>query len=68
VIDAARRAVTATIPVAAEPHGLDVTGDGKYLYVASISGNAVTIIRISDEHVVAVMPSAAGANEVAIAR
>jgi hypothetical protein len=67
VIDAARRRVVATIAVAAQPHGPDVTADGKYVYVASIGGNAVTIIRTSDKRVVAVVPSAVGSNEVAIA-
>jgi YVTN family beta-propeller protein len=53
--------------VAARPHGPDVTADGKYVYVASIGGNAVTIIRTSDNRVVAVVPSAVDSNEVAIA-
>jgi YVTN family beta-propeller protein len=44
-----------------------VTADGKYVYVASIGGNAVTIIRTRDNRVVAVVPSAVGSNEVAIA-
>ena len=55
------------LAVAAQPHGPDVTADGKYVYVASIGGNAVTIIRTSDNRVVAVVPSAVGSNEVAIA-
>jgi YVTN family beta-propeller protein len=68
VIAAATRRVKATIPVASQPHGPDVTPDGRYLYVASIGGNAVTIIRTSDNRVVAIVPSAIGSNEVAIAR
>jgi len=67
VIDAASRRVIATIPVASQPHGPDVTADGRYVYVASIGGNAVTIIRTSDNRVVAVVPSGVGSNEVAIA-
>jgi YVTN family beta-propeller protein len=62
----ARAAVVATIAVAAQPHGPDVTADGKYVYVASFGGNTVTIIRTRDNRVVAVIPSAIGSNEVAV--
>ena len=41
VIDTATAAVVATVPVAAGPHGMTITPDGRWLYVSSDGASIV---------------------------
>lgn len=51
VIDTATRTVVATIPVAAGPHGMTITPDGRWLYVSSDGSSVVSVIDTSTDHV-----------------
>ncbi len=51
VIDTATRAVVTTIPVAAGPHGMTITQDGRWLYVSSDGSSLVSVIDASIDRV-----------------
>jgi YVTN family beta-propeller protein len=51
VIDTAAGAVVATIPIAAGPHGMAITPDGRWLYVSSDGSSTVSVIDTSIDRV-----------------
>ncbi len=51
VIDTAVGAVVATIPIAAGPHGMAITPDGRWLYVSSDGSSTVSVIETSTDRV-----------------
>ena len=52
VIDTATRAVVATVPVVAGPHGMGVTPDGRWVYVSGDNGSGVSVIDTASDRVV----------------
>ncbi len=51
VIDTATGAVTGTVPVAAGPHGMTVTPDGKTVYVSGDESSTVSVIDTATDRV-----------------
>jgi len=51
VIDTATAAVVATVPVAAGPHGMTITPDGRWLYVSSDGASIVSVIDTTSDRV-----------------
>ncbi len=51
VVDTVSRAVIATIPVAAGPHGMAIAPDGQWLYVSSDGSSLVSVIDTSANRV-----------------
>ena len=51
VIDARSGAVVATVPVAAGPHGMAVSPDGKTVYVSGDGSSEVSVIDTASDHV-----------------
>jgi len=52
VIDTATRAVVATVPVVAGPHGMAVTPDGRRVYVSGDNASGVSVIDTASDRVV----------------
>jgi YVTN family beta-propeller protein len=52
VIDSGSRKVVATIPVAAGPHGMGVSPDGKSIYVSGDGASTVSVIDAASDRVV----------------
>jgi YVTN family beta-propeller protein len=51
VIDTATGKVAATVPVAAGPHGIDITRDGRWVYVCGDGSSAVSVIDTATDSV-----------------
>src|SRR5262249_15269971 len=51
VIDTTAGAAVATIPVAAGPHGIVLTGDGRWVYVANDGSSQLTVIDTATDRV-----------------
>ena len=51
VVDTTAGAVVATIPIAAGPHGMTITPDGRWLYVSSDGASTVSVIDTSTDRV-----------------
>ena len=51
VIDTAAGKVTASIPVAAGPHGMTITPDGRWVYVSSDGSSTVSVIDTSRDRI-----------------
>jgi YVTN family beta-propeller protein len=51
VIDTASAAVVATIPVAAGPHGMSVSPDGRWVYVTGEGGSSMSVIDTGTDRV-----------------
>ena len=62
VVDTVADAVIATIPIAAVPHGMAISPDGRWLYVSSDGSSIISVIDKS-AHVITVQ-SVHGASEV----
>ena len=52
VIDSAAGVVTATIPIAAGPHGMGVTPDGRWLFVSGDASTGVSVVDTATDRVV----------------
>ncbi|WP_254068094.1 cytochrome D1 domain-containing protein [Acidovorax sp. SRB_14] len=52
VIDTATGAVVATVPVAAGPHGMGITPDGRRVYVGGESSTGISVIDTANDRVV----------------
>lgn len=66
VIDTTTNTVTATIPVGTIPHGIAVTPNGSFAYVANVASNAVSVIDTTNNTVTATVPVGNNPFEVAI--
>jgi len=52
VVDLATGAVTATVPVAAGPHGMSMSGDGRLVYVTGDAASGMSVIDTATDRVV----------------
>ncbi len=52
VVDTATGAVVATVPVAAGPHGMAVSGDGRFVYVSGDGSSSMSVIDTASDSVV----------------
>src|SRR4029079_7242275 len=52
VVDLATGAVTATVPVAAGPHGMSMSGDGRLVYVPGDAASGMSVIDTATDRVV----------------
>jgi YVTN family beta-propeller protein len=52
VVDSASGAALATIPVAAGPHGMAVSGDGRFVYVSGDGSSSMSVIDTASDSVV----------------
>lgn len=62
VIDTATNAITATVPVGVNPHGLAVVPDGSRVYVADHGSAAVSVINAATATVMATIPVSGAPN------
>jgi len=56
VVDLGSGIEDVVVPVGNEPRGLDITPDGAHVFVANRFGNSVSVIRTSDDTVIATIP------------
>jgi YVTN family beta-propeller protein len=70
VVDTAAWRVTATIPVPVGPHGITISPDGRWIYVACVSGGAIAIIDATSARLVGTiaLPAVARPYGVALSR
>jgi YVTN family beta-propeller protein len=66
VIDTAAGTVVATIPVAAGPHGMAITPDGRTVYVSGDGSSSVDVIDTTTDKVVTTIPVGKTPNGVAL--
>ena len=59
-------AITATIPVGANPDAVAVSPDGQHLYVANAASDAVAVINTATEHVTTSVSVAGGPSGIAV--
>jgi YVTN family beta-propeller protein len=68
VVDAATHRIVTRVPVGGAPHGLVLTPDGRFVYVAVNRGRHVAVVETRTERVVATVPVPGTANELALWR
>ncbi len=66
VIDGATLAVTATWPVGRRARGIQISRDGKYLYLCASEDNAVQVIDAATGRVIADLPSGEDPEQIAL--
>jgi YVTN family beta-propeller protein len=59
-------AITATIPVGANPDAVAVSPDGQHLYVANAASDAVAVINTATKHVTTSVSVAGGPSGIAV--
>ncbi len=69
-VDTVAWRVTATIPVPAGPHGITISPDGRWIYVACVSGGAIAVIDATSARLAGTiaLPAAARPYGVALSR
>lgn len=58
--------VTKTVETGPGPHGVVVSGDGRYAFVTNIYANSVSVIEVKDLKVVATIPVGRGPNGISV--
>ena len=56
MIDTSTNTVSVTVAVGSDPHGVDITPDGNFVYVANQSSDNVSVIDTGSHTVTATVP------------